>query len=829
MVLNRKVTDMKNLYKRIIAFILSLSLLITGTGTAVFAAEANPSKGKYLKDIYVAYGKTEEEARKWLTDNGWEPLQNGNVGLGKASAFDKEIAVMLGIKRTDDAGEAITDLAVMNMKGGYSFPDYQELIREKKTEINEFINTFIPTIEEFRKNYNGEGSALGKKRADYAYNVLNRFYDGSPEDQYAVNDTGMHLGDLFLSPLKQEMGDEAYNKLSDEEKKKHGDLEQIILESSGPAVLLIEQMLALAADDSENTWLERLSELSGDGLLKNLSKYAPEAEGKDLAPSAALQVLKQHFEDTASLMADEWALVNKEMQWIEQYCEQHDLWDKEGESDNAYVKRIEKFFNDLKKQDEQRYEDESKRFFSDIVLYGNLYEVPYEGEWGYTLGDFFNPYNGENYGGDTDQFLPFAAALSEGQRNSLEFLPMTSLLNMGFVDNKGFDQALPDMESVFKQAPELSVYSGINRGIFRYGVAVTSRARMEENMGKGRAFDQIYDPTGIMAITAYCAAGVGAVTLVTGAVLASKGTIKLLTDTENNIVLQRARIDLAYWQKQLDYAQEAMDAGYSMEAEAADYKQFIEDAKKIIKQETKDTEVTSMGVAGRWMMGIGGALLVAAAVVEAVQLAIYYNRTFTQIPVMIVDEADIVSYSTDENGDPVKQITFDQFVYYDAVKCNRQEVGKISDWQKGVDKYADDGCGDVADLNGDYGQEWLAMYTNRSLKKGDPILADSLAVQYGSDAMPKDHNKALHFFTYTYAMDLGDTAYSYNNKQKGIYLFWQDDAEAGDAERGNPAATASAFSTGKMGLIAAGGIMIGILGATLVLLPKKRKEEEGLA
>ena len=53
------------------------------------------------------------------------------------------------------------------------------------------------------------------------------------------------------------------------------------------------------------------------------------------------------------------------------------------------------------------------------------------------------------------------------------------------------------------------------------------------------------------------------------------------------------------------------------------------------------------------MLGIGGALLLAAAGFEIYQMYKFYQRDFTAIPMMIVDEADIVTYLTDENGKPV--------------------------------------------------------------------------------------------------------------------------------------------------------------------------------
>ncbi|MDO5484548.1 MAG: hypothetical protein Q4F27_06525, partial [Desulfovibrionaceae bacterium] len=119
----------------------------------------------------------------------------------------------------------------------------------------------------------------------------------------------------------------------------------------------------------------------------------------------------------------------------------------------------------------------------------------------------------------------------------------------------------------------------------------------------------------------------------------------------------------------------------------------------------------------------------------------------------------------------------------------------------------------------DQGQEWLALYTVKSSKKGYPILADSLTMQYGSDKQPEGTTRALHFFTYTYAADVGDTAYSYNNKKNGIYFFWDEDPAAYDV----PKETASTFSSGYLALSGLGGLLLGILGTTIVLYPRRKK------
>ena len=160
---------------------------------------AADSGGKYISDVFIAYGYTKEEAEKWLRDNGYEPI--GDLNEGKTFATTSAVAV-LGIKRTDDPEEAITDMALMNMSGGYSFDDYDSLVKEKKADIDEFIYCFVPALEEYRENYTNPKSEGAHKRAVYAHDLLNKFYDGDPNDEYAVNDTGKPLGDLLLNKTR---------------------------------------------------------------------------------------------------------------------------------------------------------------------------------------------------------------------------------------------------------------------------------------------------------------------------------------------------------------------------------------------------------------------------------------------------------------------------------------------------------------------------------------------------------------------------------------------------------------------------------------------------
>ena len=112
------------------------------------------------------------------------------------------------------------------------------------------------------------------------------------------------------------------------------------------------------------------------------------------------------------------------------------------------------------------------------------------------------------------------------------------------------------------------------------------------------------------------------------------------------------------------------------------------------------------------------------------------------------------------------------------------------------------------------------MYINRSSAKGNPILADSLTVQYKSAAMPSGCTGALHMFLMSAPVKLDETLYCYRDDHEGMYLFWKSDENA---------YTASSFNYGYLALAAIGGAIVGVLATTLVLLPKRKKNEKAPA
>ncbi|MCR4645922.1 MAG: hypothetical protein K5695_11030 [Oscillospiraceae bacterium] len=87
---------MKRSFKpRLVSAALTCAMLMTCPVTMVKAAAED--QGKYIGDVYIAYGSTVDEAKNWLTSHGWEPVE-GNFNQGK----DDDVVAVMGIKRTSD-------------------------------------------------------------------------------------------------------------------------------------------------------------------------------------------------------------------------------------------------------------------------------------------------------------------------------------------------------------------------------------------------------------------------------------------------------------------------------------------------------------------------------------------------------------------------------------------------------------------------------------------------------------------------------------------------------------------------------------------------------
>ena len=184
---------MRKAYKSIVSVILVLSLLLCATVPA-FAAGADE---EYISELRMIYAEDYEEAMEILEDSEFSDYKLFSENL---NADTDEIGVWLAYKTTTDIEDAITDLAIMQMDGGYNLGNYQEMIDESYNEYLAMGEIYLGAIEYFTEAYDA-----GDFLAESAFRQLN-FYNvesvGIPEDQIPSFE-GERLGDIFIDGIDE--------------------------------------------------------------------------------------------------------------------------------------------------------------------------------------------------------------------------------------------------------------------------------------------------------------------------------------------------------------------------------------------------------------------------------------------------------------------------------------------------------------------------------------------------------------------------------------------------------------------------------------------------
>ena len=498
------------LMNRIITITISILLCLTMTfltPAQVAASAAESEKKTYISEVKVGMGETSEEAAKELLAEGFTILTDDS---GKYADLNKDAGsksilkegpnqkiVYLGYKTTEDAGDAITDLAVMNMNGGYSFQDYEKLMdNHLDTQIKPFVDRFIATLKEYRENLKKPKDSINYKRADYYRNLLNKLTD---------DDTGgKPLGDLLVNQTKYEMGDDAYNKLSAEEKKNHCDILTLLMQGNGQAVLHMETELTKSADSADNTWLDRFLATDLETLTENIKKEHP-----NMTPSEINDELDKRYNDDAKKIRDKWGAFNE---ILLNYDNAVDTADKVAKTDVDSVKNISV---DEKSSKEEIAEAAVKlinaqttmvkggKAAEDIVAHDYLEKTEY-GDG--TLLEFFERDQSEFFDEEVIRELyPIVEALSGGQIAGLDFLSIKDMILMAVTDENGFNNVNVD------NVKPASIFQDVNREIYeRGGVALTNDALRKKASAQDAVTTFELSTLGIVLWSCTAAAGLAA-------------------------------------------------------------------------------------------------------------------------------------------------------------------------------------------------------------------------------------------------------------------------------------------------------------------------------
>ena len=383
-------------FKSLVALVLTLTFIALVPMNTVAAADNN---GKYVSEVYVAYGKNADAAKKALNDKGFTPIE-GNLN-DNGSTY-----VMMGYKTTDDIRESITDIAVMNMDGNFNTTEYTEVLRQRKTQVAEMLGGFMATIREYRANLKA-----GKTKATAVHDLLNKFTD---------DDSGKPLGDLFNSEtLQDKVG--ITKSITDKNSGKLPDLLTILMQGNAAYIRVVESLLAVAADTNDNTWIDRFAEKDYDDMLDELEDSRPDLN----TPSKRTQFLDTEYGSLATDLSK--AAADLRMEFLD--------YEALGLSvTEAKEKDIEAKFGNADTADQEEKAD----IVADELKWaqtGVLYEALKNYEGGkYAKGELLDFFLEEGDEDDTERYYPMAAAFSEGQRGGMNFVSLREQLRYAFLD-----------------------------------------------------------------------------------------------------------------------------------------------------------------------------------------------------------------------------------------------------------------------------------------------------------------------------------------------------------------------------------------------------------
>ena len=788
----------------------------------IVASAAGNEQNKYISEVKVGMGETSEQASKELLAEGYTILKDDsgnyadlNKDAGSKSTLKegpRQKIVYLGYKTTSDANDAITDLAVMNMNGGYSFEDYEKLVNDHMdTRIKPFVDRFIATLKEYRENLKKPQDSANYKRANYYKTLLNKLTD---------DDTGgKPLGDLLVNQTKYEMGDGAYNRLSAEEKKNHCDILTLLMQGNGQAVMLMETLLTKAADSTNSTWIDRFKATGIEKLTETVKNENP-----NMTPSEINQELDKRYNDNARKILDKWDAFNEILLNYDNAVKEADEVIKKDSEDKEQEIKLDENSSDeeIKEAVLQTYSKgadmvKSGRVAENMVAHDYLQATEY-GDG--TMLEFFERDKSElDDSENIRELYPIVDSLTGGQLAGLDFLSIKDMVTMAVTDETGYNEVnVEDVQTA-------SVYQDVNREIYeRGGVALTDAALRAKATAQEAvpAFELSTLGSVMWSLTA--ASGAAMV----GTMILGKFKEKKVTDILDPIIKAKYRTlrDTAkntqanFTTAFKDWCNETKVSEFTMGdvKELQKIRDIARDNLKAFKaskeynqslgEYTVKSDACSYLAAGFTLLtAVFAAISIYTTVTE---MKAYYKVSFVPIPKYIVDRADITAVN--ERGETV--MIKNQTAYYKAVLCNRT-AGSSN-----VEKKNYEVLKDRNDLNGDVGTQWLSLYSVK-YENGMPILADSLKCKMGSGDIPEGYTTGVHRFGEKNAFNLTSRLYCYNDPNDGTYVYFKNDTSTVK----DLTTSGSTFSGGVVAIGTVAGVLFG--GAVtylIMMLINKRKK-----
>ena len=170
--------------KKIISMLLIITTLFALCTINVSAAREE----EFLSEVALVYEDSVEDAKKAIAGTDWKLWEQD---LNPNADYIIDDGVYLIYKTSTNVEDAITDLRVMDMYGGYSTTNYQRQLEKSREHYMQMIAKLRVATAEFKALYKA-----GDEMAKLAYRQMNYYKDVRTE---GGTETDMMMGDFFLN------------------------------------------------------------------------------------------------------------------------------------------------------------------------------------------------------------------------------------------------------------------------------------------------------------------------------------------------------------------------------------------------------------------------------------------------------------------------------------------------------------------------------------------------------------------------------------------------------------------------------------------------------
>ena len=396
---------MKKAWLKIVSLVLVISTLLTALPTTAFA-EGSENGEVYIKSVQLARAETKEEAKSLLEDEGYIFL---DADLNEGTSED---GIWMGYTTTTNPEEAVYDLKLMNMNGGFTLTSMEKALAAQEAVFADMANDLNYLIDEFVEAYEDESLPALK-----AYKALNffRIVEGETELE-EKNGLGYQIvsGNMTVSKLTE-----------------------MLLLCDASLVDSVIKILVTGVQIRNGNWMKKLSEMGPYDA--NEVYYEDEYEdefkrrAEELLPVLQLYSQAYNAMDLSGLIPDK---LNENFE-----AEYSGNEEKENLSaDDAAVKKL----------DESRYKM-YKIVFDELAKY----------KYGTneTLKDFFCSLENE---GSEKNLYPLVAVLSDAEFAALSYGCFLEVVTGATASPSDFDSYDEVYDTLTKDVKSVYLYHGVD-------------------------------------------------------------------------------------------------------------------------------------------------------------------------------------------------------------------------------------------------------------------------------------------------------------------------------------------------------------------------------